>query len=126
MLSLIHYIIWVLTKVLGRMCFLPLFPPRNLADDPETQTGEGHAVRDLQSAIAFTARVTREYFGRHYPGDLDNCINHAIVARHILKITFAIEATLIGGQAGWQHGAGAYDSVTCEDHSGTVYHCTAG
>jgi hypothetical protein len=97
-----------------------------LADDPAIQTGEGHAVQDLQSAIAFTAQVTREYFRRHYPDDLDNCINHAIVARHILKITFAIEAALIGGHAGWQYGPGAYDSVTCEDHSGTVYHCMAG
>jgi hypothetical protein len=51
---------------------------------------------------------------------------HAIVARHVLKITFAIEAALVGGHAGWQYGPGAYDSVTCEDHSGTVYHCTAG
>jgi hypothetical protein len=83
-------------------------------------------VGDLQSAIAFTARVTREYFERHYLGDLDNCINHAIVARHILKSTFAIEATLVGGHAGWQYGPGAYDSVTCEDHSRTIYHCTAG
>jgi hypothetical protein len=97
-----------------------------LSDDPKIQTGEGHAVGDLQSAIAFTAQVTREYFGRHYPGDLDNCINHAIVARHILKITFAIEAALVGGHACWQYGPGAYDSVTCEDHSGTVYHCTTG
>jgi hypothetical protein len=86
----------------------------------------GHAVGDLQSAIAFTAQVTREYFGRHYPGDLDNCINRAIVARHVLKITFTIEAALVGGHAWWQYGPGAYDSVTCEDHSGTVYHCTAG
>jgi hypothetical protein len=97
-----------------------------LSDDPEIQTGEGYALQDLQSAIAFTAQVTREYFGRHYPGDLDNCINHAIIARHILKITFAIEATLVGGHAGWQYGPGAYDSVTCEDHTGTIYQCTAG
>jgi hypothetical protein len=83
-------------------------------------------LQDLQSAIAFTAQVTREYFERHYPGDLDNCINHAIVARHILKTTFAIEAVLVGGHAGWQYGAGAYDSVMCEDYSGTVYHCAAG
>jgi hypothetical protein len=97
-----------------------------LSDDPAIQTGEGHAVGDLQSAIAFTAQVTREYFGRHYPGDLDNCINHAIVARHVLKITFTIEAALVGGHAGWQYGPGAYDSVTCEDHSGTIYYCSAG
>jgi hypothetical protein len=64
-------------------------------------------LQDLQSAIAFTAQVTREYFARHYPGDLDNCINHAIVARHILKITFAIETVLVGGHAGWQYGPGA-------------------
>jgi hypothetical protein len=79
---------------------LPAFLHRNLADDPEIQTGEGHALHDLQSAIAFTARVTREYFERHYPGDLDNCINYAVVARHILKIMFQIEATLVGGHAG--------------------------
>jgi hypothetical protein len=83
-------------------------------------------LQDLQSAIAFTAQVTREYFGRHSPGDLDNCINHAIVARHILMITFAIEAVLIGGHAGWQYGPGAYDSVTCEDYRGRIYHYTAG
>jgi hypothetical protein len=83
-------------------------------------------LQDSQSAIAFTAQVTREYFGRHYPGDVDNCINHAIVAQHFFKITFSIEAVLIGGQAGWHYGPGAYDSVTCEEHSGTVYHCTAG
>jgi hypothetical protein len=97
-----------------------------LVDDPEIQTGDRHALQDLQSAIVFTAQVTREYFGRHYPGDLDNCINHAIVARHILKITFAIEAVLIGGHAGGQYGPGGYDSVMCGDHTGTVYHCTAG
>jgi hypothetical protein len=128
MLSLIHLYRYVLLKELG-ICALspfPVFLRRNLPDDPEIQTGEGHALQDLQSAIAFTAQVTREYFGRHYPGDLDNCINHAIVARHILKITFAIEAVLVGGHAGWQYGPGAYDSVTCEDHSGTVYRCTAG
>jgi hypothetical protein len=105
---------------------LPVFLYRNLADNPAIQTGEGNAVGDLQSAIAFTARVTREYFARHYLGDLDNCINHAIVARHILKSTFAIEEVLVGGHAGWQYGRGAYDPVTCEDHRGTVYHCTAG
>jgi hypothetical protein len=104
----------------------PVFLHRNLADDPAIQTGEDHAVGDLQSAIAFTAQVTREYFGRHYPGDLDNCINRAIVARHVLKITFTIEAALVGGHAGWQYGPGAYDSVTCENHSGTIYRCTAG
>jgi hypothetical protein len=74
----------------------PVFPHRNLADDLEIQTGEGHAVGDLRSAIVFTAQVTSEYFERHYPGDLDNGINHAIVARHILRITFAIEAVRVG------------------------------
>jgi hypothetical protein len=75
-----------------------------LANDPEIQTGEGYAVGDFQSAIAFTAQVTREYFERHYPGDLDTCINHGIVARHVLKITFTIEAALVGGHAGADDG----------------------
>jgi hypothetical protein len=111
------------------ICALTPFPVclhRNLADDPTIQTGEGYALHDLQSVIAFTAQVTREYFGWHYPGDVDNRINHAIVAQHILKITLGIKATLVGGHAGWQHGPGAYDSVTCEDHSGTFYQYTAG
>jgi hypothetical protein len=92
----------VLIKNLGICSLLHsrVFLPRILADNPEIQTGEGHAVGDLQSAIAFTAHVTREYFARHYPGDLDNYINHAIVARHILSRSRSRQRSSVAMRAG--------------------------